>query len=136
MKTRNLVLGFVLSTLLAVPALPQAVSGQTLWNEPEHQKSIGLELAKPFFADDEWSSLSSVMLLAVNYPFSESFRFVGEIPFAYGGWEGDYDSETDIGLGNPYLGLGIGKEAGHVLSGPFQSLSLPKCYAYMNYTSE
>lgn len=114
MINRKLVLGFFLSTLLALPVLPESLSGQGLWDMPAYEKSVGLEFAKPVFEDSDLSVLSSGIFLSVAWPLSDRFRFVGEIPMAYASWDGEDHGETGVVIGNPYLGLSLGKESSNL----------------------
>ncbi len=115
MRTQKLVIGLVLTTLFALPTLPQALSAQGLWGLPTYEKSVALEFAKPLFEEGNQSFLSSGNFISVTWPLSERIRFVGEIPFAYSSWDNEFESESQFALGNPYLGLSIGKETSNLL---------------------
>ncbi|MGD2122139.1 MAG: hypothetical protein PVJ76_10370 [Gemmatimonadota bacterium] len=111
MKPRNPVLGLWLFSLLAIPILPQDLDGQSLWDLPSYRKSVALEISKPVMDYyDDLSALSSGIFLSVTWPLNESTRFSGELPMAYAGRAEAQASETGLAVGNPYLGLDIGKE--------------------------
>ena len=115
MKTRKLVPGLVLSILLALSAFPQMVAAQNLWEMPSFDRGIGVEIAKPIFDGDGISFATSSTFLSVVWPLSDGVRFVGELPISYAAWDDEYENDSDIAMGNPYLGVSLGKEDSNLL---------------------
>lgn len=116
MRPRNLVLGTAVLTLFFISTPPPCVAGQSLWDLPSYQKTVALEISKPVMDYyDDLSALSSGIFLSVTWPLNESLRFFGELPMGYAGRADAHESETGLALGNPYLGVNIGKEGSDLL---------------------
>lgn len=115
MNIRNLTIGLFLSVPLLWAGIRTPLSAQGLWGVPCYEKSVSLEFAKPVFEHGNESFLSSGSFLSVTWPLSETYRFVGEIPFAYISWDSEWDRDSQFALGNPYVGLSIGKESSKVV---------------------
>ncbi len=122
MKPRNLVLGLVLLTLPTSPILSRDLAGQSLWDRPSYERNVQVQFSKPVLDFGEFSFLSAGVFLSVNWPLTERFRFVGELPMGYAdrtdGYDDGYDNEMGLVLGNPYVGIDIGKRESD-LSGQF-----------------
>jgi hypothetical protein len=91
--------------------LPGSILGQPLWLDRSHDKTIALEILKPSFDDRTFIKntkfVTSALFLSLRLPLSENLHFVGELPFANGGFDFDGESESESTIGNPYLGLEI-----------------------------
>ncbi|MGD2122140.1 MAG: hypothetical protein PVJ76_10375 [Gemmatimonadota bacterium] len=118
MSGKTLVLTVVMAIASGTPPLARDLLCQTLWSRPDSLRSFGIQVAKPLLAQEEFSGLSSVAYLSVNWPLSGYVRIVGELPISYGSWEADayhhergISDESSFDLGNPYLGVSLGREA-------------------------
>jgi hypothetical protein len=112
MKPGNQLLGILLFPLLAIPAIPGKLASQGLWGTVSAERGFSLEIAKPFFDGDGVSFATTTTFLSVTWPFSDRLRFVGEFPLSYASFDNEYEdeSDSDLAVGNPYLGVSIGEE--------------------------
>jgi hypothetical protein len=129
MNARKLVLGILLIAF-ALPMPSAAILGQSLWKPQTSEKSMGLEISKPFLDGGHLSVLSTTSFLWVQWPIHEKIQFVGELPLAYGSYDDEFGGESDFVLGNPYLGLRFGED-GSKLSGQF-GVRLPVTPSHSN----
>lgn len=115
-----------LQKLFAVFALivlgwPVPLSAQSLWMERGHERTLGLEILKPNFKNENdgffaQSNSGLVVFASLRLPVSGKILFVGELPFAHGSFETKSSfynsSESQNAFGNPYLGLEIKDRTG------------------------
>ena len=83
-------------------------SAQPIWTAPPQNHAISFEWQKPFYPNmDNVNFLTSSMFLGYKLRTSESLTLLIDVPFA----KYDVGSVSQFGLGNPYVGLAIGKES-------------------------
>ncbi len=97
-----LVLGMVLALL------PVSAAAQTIWLGPDQANNVTLEWLRPEFEDaEDLSFMTSGFFLSARFGINDQFRLVGDVPFGYFGTDID-DVDSEIGIGNPYLGVEVG----------------------------
>ena len=95
----------------AVPATAQDIAQE--WDGPAF---VGLELARPSFSDDGFTTLSGLGYLSGMFGSGRT-RFLVELPFARGGTEGEFGSSSSM-IGSPFVGVArISETAGSGTSG-------------------
>lgn len=103
--------------LAALGGLAPAARAQSIWLDRVSPRTIHLEVARPFFEDDDLG-FSTTWFLSGRFPLGERLALVGEIPFATARAElalppfGTFE-ESSSTLGNPYLGIETRPEGGH-----------------------
>ncbi len=101
----TLALGWVL-------VAPVLAAGQSPWLGSDRAARVAVELYRPGFdQQDELKSSSYALFLSGKVRASEAVAVVGEVPVAFGGFRSDYDAATQIG--NPYVGLEVGRAEQH-----------------------
>ena len=101
-----LVLGVVLALL------PVTAAAQTIWTSSERTTNLTLEWLRPDFEEgDDVSFFTSGLFLSGRLAVSDKLNLVADLPFAY--YDAEVSSgggnESDATIGNPYLGLEVGR---------------------------
>jgi hypothetical protein len=105
-------IGIVL-TLHAVPLAGQS----SQWLDGRSDKHLALEIFKPNFEGDVNTTFATqALFLSLRYALSPKVVLIADVPFAHHGLDGS--SDTESGLGNPYIGIEVRGENSPV-SGEF-----------------
>lgn len=107
-------INILLAAMNAMVLVPTLLSAQPLWLDRRQDKTIGLEVLIPDFKTEDGDDVSGVALfLSLRAPLSSQLRFVSELPFVHANFESGsffFDSGSQNSIGNPYLGLEIGRQ--------------------------
>jgi hypothetical protein len=103
-----------LAGLLCLSVFPVLAPAQSIWLTPPREPTFSIEALKPSFkraSHRAWTT--SVFFLSCRVPISEGSVMVAEIPFVH---SSGFKSSSFFGgsgssnfIGNPYLGLEVGK---------------------------
>ena len=93
----------VLCTFLASPAMAQPA--QVL---PGREAGLALEVLQPRFQSDGAPLNSIAAFISGRYPLPAQVDFVIELPFSRSESGFGDGSESEVALGNPYMGLEVG----------------------------
>jgi hypothetical protein len=102
-----------LAAMSLVTLLPISLPAQSLWLDRRHDKAIGMEVLRPNFTNDDDGVSGLALFLSLRAPLSNQLRFVGELPFVNSNFESSsffFESGSQSTIGNPYLGLEIGRQ--------------------------
>ncbi len=87
---------------------PAASLAQSPWLGSHGTPRVAIEVYKPGFDEQsEFKSASTALFLSGRLRGNETVALVGELPMAFGGLRQDSDASAE--LGNPYLGLELGR---------------------------
>lgn len=93
--------------ILLILCFSGVVISQSIWLNGGNTNTIGLEIIKPNFAEEENITFaSSVWFVSGKFALAKNVNVLTEIPFAY--FDPTYDSmvdESEFTFGNPYLGV-------------------------------
>lgn len=106
---------FLMKTLAAASLaalFPGSSPAQSIWLDRSHDKTAAVEFYIPNFTDEGISTSTWIGFLSVRMPLSDQLRFAGEMPFAHSSFESSlfFPGESQNTIGNPYLGLEIGRQ--------------------------
>jgi hypothetical protein len=84
------------------------VFGQPIWLDRSTDKAITLEILKPNFSNGEGITFStSAWFLTGRFAVGNTISVVGQIPYAYYGFDYNGSSESQDAFGNIYAGMEI-----------------------------
>jgi hypothetical protein len=100
------------AVLALIGPWPVVAQAQSNWLDSRSGGSVNLEALKPMFKEDGFSFASSALYLSGRWAVSDAATIVAELPFAHGGFDSDFVSESDNTVGNLYLGAELrGRES-------------------------
>ena len=99
----------VLALSMVLALLPVTAAAQTIWTSPDRTNNVTLEWFRPEFDEvDDLSFFTSGFFFSTRLAINDNVRFVGDLPVAY--YDADIEGiEADMAIGNPYLGMEVGK---------------------------
>ncbi|MDZ7363851.1 MAG: hypothetical protein ONB46_24515 [candidate division KSB1 bacterium] len=107
-----------LAMLMAVMSFAIPLAAQSIWLDRRHDQSLGLEVLIPDFKPEDGEGVSGwALFLSLRAPLSNQLRFIGEMPFVHADFESRSfltSSSSQNSIGNPYLGLEIGRQGSPV----------------------
>lgn len=112
-------LGPVVLALLVPLVSAVEARGQGSWvRTGEGERTFALEYQKPSFEGDDFTFLTSVLVLSGEYPVSDGISAEVELPFAHAGLDAPFaSSSSSQTFGNPYVGAAFYRDDG---SGAFR----------------
>lgn len=79
----------------------------------EGARSFALEVQKPSFEADEFTFLTTVLVLSGEFPVSDGISAELELPFAHAGFDAPFaSSSSSRTFGNPYVGAAFYRDDG------------------------
>lgn len=115
MRTISFCFTIMLELIIVITIIPSWLPAQSIWLSCNHDKAISLEILTPDFkGDDAITFTSAALFLSLRYPIAKKIILRAELPFAHFGLEADFglgkSTFSDNTIGNPYIGLEIGKK--------------------------
>jgi len=105
---------FMMAALSFTALLSASLHAQSIWLDRSHDKTLGLEVLRPNFKTADNDAVSGfAVFLSMRAPLSKQLHFVGELPFVKSNFESSsifFRSGSQSMIGNPYLGLEIGRQ--------------------------
>ena len=102
----------VLFLLVIIVASRSTVEAQSFWNEHPGKPAVTLEVVKPNFKTDRFSTTTGAVFLTGQVPFGPNGVGVAEIPVAHASYASEFSSYRDVErknlIGNVYLGVQTG----------------------------
>jgi len=93
-------------------ALPSGLAAQSIWLEPQSDRSVYLEALKPSFEYSDLSFLTTSWYVSVRWPLGDRMLLVSELPFTYASIDNEFIDESATAFGNVYVGIeGDGSES-------------------------
>ncbi|MFC1627677.1 hypothetical protein ACFL3H_01020 [Gemmatimonadota bacterium] len=102
---RNTVRSLVL--ILGITVIQNPLSAQSIWRPPDTKASLTIESIRPNFDDGEFTFPTAGVFLTYRGNRTAGDRFILEVPLA--SFNSEY-GDSEIALGNPYIGLELGSE--------------------------
>ena len=96
----------VTAIVLALPAIPAAAAAQRYWHDDQGRDAFRLDIGWPFLKGDYHKFFTGTLVPSMSLRAGDGFRVEADIPLSRAATEG----ESNLRLGNPYLGLRIGAD--------------------------
>lgn len=92
--------------LLLLPVVAAPAGAQTIWHDHTRPQSVWLELNHVEFEGEGSGFLTSSNAIGGRYDLDDATALTVEVPFGYA--DVDAPSESEFGIGSPYLGVEYG----------------------------